>query len=194
MTGTAAPTFPRVNLNTERLELRGFTIADVDDVLAGAADPETQRWLPLPAPGEPYTRADAERWCREQAPACRASGEGIQWAAVLRDGGMFVGSFGLTRTLWNAASTEVGYWVGPWARGCGLASEAVAAIARWTLKEQRFQRLTLKAAPGNHASRRVAERNGFVYEGIERNAMPLHRGRTDLALYSLIPSDLDSGA
>lgn len=186
-----AHTFPRVTLTTERLELRAFTEADIDDVLAGAADPGTQRWLPIPEPGRPYTRTDAELWCRELAPAARATGDGIQWAAVRRATHRFVGSFGLTRTSWRALSTEVGYWVAPWARGEGLASEAVAAIAHWTIRDRGFERLVLKAATGNHASRRVAEKTGFVHEGVERNALRLHKGRADLAVYSLVPSDLE---
>ncbi|GAA3746536.1 RimJ/RimL family protein N-acetyltransferase [Spinactinospora alkalitolerans] len=182
---------PMVVLETDRLTLRAFTEADIDGVHRSASDPLTRRWLPIPAPGRPYTRADAEQWCRVEAPRARADGDGQQWAALERWTGTFVGSFGLTRTLWAARNTEVGYWVAPWARGKGLAPEAVIAISRWALLDQGFERVELKAATGNTASRRVADKAGFSYEGVERNAMPLHEGRTDLAVYSLIPADLD---
>ncbi|WP_184583920.1 GNAT family N-acetyltransferase [Lipingzhangella halophila] len=183
------PTLPAAILRTDRLRLRAFTEADIDDVLAGVSDPGTQRWLPIPGPGQPYTREAAQQWCLESAPGARASGDGQQWAAIEATTDRFVGSFGLTRTRWQAMSTEVGYWVAPWARGHGFATEAVAAMARWTL-DQGFQRVELKAATGNTASRRVAEKTGFHFEGTERNAMPLHEGRADLAVYSLIPGDL----
>ncbi|WP_026125590.1 GNAT family N-acetyltransferase, partial [Nocardiopsis gilva] len=60
---------------------------------------------------------------------------------------------------------------------------------RWAI-DQGFERIVLRAATANTGSRRVAEKAGFVFEGIERNAMRLHEGRCDMALYSLIPTDL----
>ncbi|MBV2365487.1 GNAT family N-acetyltransferase [Streptomonospora nanhaiensis] len=183
-------TMPLVVLHTERLTLRAHTRDDIDPVHRAATDPELQRWLPLPRPGRPYTRADAEHWCLVAAPESRAAGDGQQWAIVETATGGYCGAVGLTRTMWRAATTEVGYWLSPAARGRGLATEAAVAVAHWALRDQRFQRVELKAATGNTASRRVAEKAGFVYEGTERNAMPLHRGRTDLAVYSLIPADL----
>nr|WP_131102742.1 GNAT family N-acetyltransferase [Streptomonospora litoralis] len=185
---------PSVVLRTDRLVLRAHTRDDVDAVYLGAGDPGVQRWLPMPRPGQAYTRADAENWCLVAAPQARVGGDGQQWAAVEAATGAYAGSVGLTRTLWRTSSTEVGYWLAPWARGRGLATEAVVAISRWALCDQEFQRVELKAAVGNTASRRVAEKAGFTYEGTERNAMPLHEGRTDLAVYSLIPADLGPGA
>ncbi len=188
-TSSPTATLPAAVLRTDQLRLRAFLEADIDDVFAGVSDPETQRWLPIPAPGQPYTREFARQWCLESAPGARASGDGQQWAAVEAATDRFVGSFGLTRTKWAAMSTELGYWVAPWARGHGYATEAVAAIARWAL-DQDLQRVELKAATGNTASQRVAEKTGFRFEGIERNAMQLHESRADLAVYSLIPGDL----
>ena len=101
-----------------------------------------------------------------------------------------VGSVGLVRVVWAAMNTEVGYWVSPWGRGRGYATEAAVAVSRWAL-EQGFRRVEIKAATGNTGSRRVAERSGFSLEGVERSAMPLHEGRADLAVYSLLPGDLD---
>ncbi|MDT0301265.1 GNAT family N-acetyltransferase [Streptomonospora sp. DSM 45055] len=184
---------PSVVLCTERLVLRAHTGDDVDAVFHGAADPGVQRWLPMPRPGKAYTRADAEHWCLVAAPHARVSGDGQQWAVVDAETGAFAGAVGLNRTMWRAGSTEVGYWLGPGARGRGLATEAVVAVSRWALADQRFERVELKAAAGNTASRRVAEKAGFTYEGTERNAMPLHEGRADLAVYSLIPADLGPG-
>ncbi|WP_116244685.1 GNAT family N-acetyltransferase [Nocardiopsis sp. FIRDI 009] len=186
----AKPTLPSVILETERLRLRAFVEDDIDDVHLIYADPSLQRWVPLPEPGVPYTRENAERWCRLVAPALRADGDGQHWATVEKDTGRLVGSIGLLRTDWAALRTEVGYAVAPWARGRGFAAEAAVAVSRWAI-DQGFQRVELKAATGNTGSRRVAEKAGFVLEGVERNAMPLHEGRTDLAVYSLVPSDLD---
>ncbi|MUL43148.1 GNAT family N-acetyltransferase [Streptomonospora sp. PA3] len=184
---------PSVVLRTDRLLLRAHTRDDIEAVYRGITDPQVQRWLPLPRPGAPYTRADAENWCLVGAPQARVGGDGQQWAVIEAGTGSYAGSIGLTRTLWRARSTEVGYWLAPWARGRGLATEAVVAVSRWALNDQNFERVELKAAAPNTASRRVAEKAGFTYEGTERNAMPLHEGRSDLAVYSLVPADLAAG-
>lgn len=185
----SAPIMPAVILETERLRLRALLEGDIDDVLASCADPELQRWIPLPAPGEAYTRATAEEFCLRAAPAIRTGGDGQHWAMVDKETGRFTGSVALLRTQWPALVTEIGYWVSPWGRGRGYATEAVVAVSRWAV-DQGFQRVELKAAVGNTGSRKVAEAAGFTPEGTERNAMPLHQGRSDLAVYGLIPADL----
>ncbi|MFD6095903.1 GNAT family N-acetyltransferase [Nocardiopsis flavescens] len=186
------PVLPSVVLETERLRLRAFIEDDIDDVYAACNDPGLQAWLPLPRPGCPYTRADAEQWCREIAPGIRTGGEGQQWAVTTAQDGRLVGAVGLMRVLWPAMNSEIGYWAAPWARGLGHTAEAVVAVSRWAL-DRGFQRLEIKAATGNTGSRRVAEKAGFTLEGVERSAMPLHEGRTDLAVYGLVPADLYGG-
>jgi RimJ/RimL family protein N-acetyltransferase len=94
------------------------------------------------------------------------------------------------RTDWRARTTEIGYWVAPWGRNLGLATEATAAIARWVLVDCGFERLELRAATGNIASQRVAEKAGFVREGVARNAGITHGGRVDLVVFSLTRADL----
>lgn len=179
-------TFPEVELETPRLRLRPYRSEDAADVALACRDELTQRWLPLP---KPYTDADALAWCTEMAPSFRASGEGIEWAAVRRADDRLIGSFGLKRTDWRGLTSEIGYWVAPWARGHGLAVEAVQAVGRWLLLEQGFERLVLRAAPGNVASQRVAEKAGFTREGVARNAGFTNDGRVDLVVFSLVRPD-----
>jgi RimJ/RimL family protein N-acetyltransferase len=180
-------TFPDVTLETPRLVLRPYRADDAVDLVRACNDELIQQWLPLPSP---YTDADAAAWCTQLAPAFRTSGEGIELAAARRSDDRLIGSFGLKRTDWRGRTTEIGYWVAPWGRGAGLATEAVGAIARWLLIDQGFERLALRAAPGNVASQRVAEKAGFTREGIARNAGFTNAGRVDLVVFSLVRSDL----
>lgn len=180
-------TFPEATLETERLLLRPYRAEDAPDVALACRDELAQRWLPLP---NPYTDADALTWCTEISRGFRETGEGIEWAAVRRSDQRLIGSFGLKRTDWRGRSSEIGYWVAPWARGQGLAVEAVERIARWLLLEQGFERMVLRAATGNTASQRVAEKSGFIREGVARNAGFTNAGRVDLVVFSLTPADL----
>lgn len=179
--------FPDTVLTTGRLVLRAFAAEDVDATRAACADEVTQRWLPLP---RPYTRDDAVDWCTKTAHALRRSGDGVHFAVTDAADGRLLGHVGLKKTDWRAAVSEVGYWVAPWARGRGVAAEATRAVGRWVLGPQSFQRMELRAAPGNAASLRVAEKAGMVREGVLRNAGFVHAGRVDLVLYALVPQDL----
>jgi len=176
--------FPDVVLRTERLVLRPLDKSDIDAVVQAASDPVTQRWLPLP---RPYTRAHAEGFVGTWAPGQRESGDGI--VRALGFGDKLAGVIDLKRTDWQLREAEMGYWAAPGFRGLGLMTEAVAALARWALTEQSFQRIELRAATGNAASARVAVKGGFTYEGVARNAGIVHDGRVDLAVYSMIPGD-----
>ncbi|MFD7493570.1 GNAT family N-acetyltransferase [Streptomyces sp. NPDC059832] len=105
-----------------------------------------------------------------------------------------MGQVGLKKTDWRTLVSEVGYWVSPWARGHGVATEATRAVARWLLADQQFQRLELRAATENTASQKVALKAGFHREGTLRNAGFVHGGRVDLVLFSMLPGDLASSA
>lgn len=71
-------------------------------------------------------------------------------------------------------SAELAYWVRPEARGRGLATAALTRLT--TLAHERgFTRLWLEIRPDNTASRRVAERAGFVHT---------HRGTDDYLIWA----------
>ncbi|GAB2606970.1 putative acetyltransferase [Paractinoplanes abujensis] len=177
--------FPDVVLRTARLTLRPPREDDADAIAAAVADPETQRWLPLPSP---YGREQAVTYVTGHVPAVRANGSGL--IRAIESDGTLAGLIDLKKTDWRHRATEIGYWAAPAARARGLITEAVVALSRWALTEAALERVVLRIAPGNRASTRVAEKAGFTYEGVARNAGIVHAGRVDLAIYSLIPADL----
>jgi RimJ/RimL family protein N-acetyltransferase len=71
-----------------------------------------------------------------------------------------------------------------------MAAEAVDALAIALILEHGFQRVEVRVAPGNVASRRVMEKAGFTYEGLLRNAGYVHSGRVDLEVWSFVAADL----
>ena len=126
-------------------------------------------------------------------PTQRESGAGIVFA--IESDGRLAGVIDLKHVNWASKVAEVGYWVAPWARGRGVASQATRAFSLWAIRDHGFERVELFAATGNPASQRAAEKAGFVREGVARNAGYVHDGRVDLVVYSLVPDDLQiSGA
>ena len=100
----------------------------------------------------------------------RDSGSGDHYGVIRREDDRLVGCMWTKRTDWTGMVTEIAYAVAPEARGFGVAAEAVDALAIALILEHGFQRIELRVAAGNTASRRVAEKAGFTYEGLLRNA------------------------
>jgi RimJ/RimL family protein N-acetyltransferase len=179
--------FPSLTVATPRLHVRPLVADDAKHVAEIFADKQTQRWLPVP---REYGPIEALAWCTELAVERRDSGSGDHYAVVRREDGRVVGCIWTKRTDWVARSTEVAYAIAADVRGFGVAPEAVDAVTVALLLEHGFQRTELRVPPGNVASRRVAEKAGFTYEGLLRNAGYVHSGRTDLEVWSLVAPDL----
>ncbi|MEV4756076.1 GNAT family protein [Micromonospora sp. NPDC049559] len=179
--------FPTLTVSTPRAEVRPLAPADAKAVGEIFADKLTQRWLPLP---EESGRIDAFAWCTEMAQERRDSGAGDHYGVLRREDERLVGCLWTKRTDWGSRVTEICYAIAPEARGFGLAAEAVDAVAIALILEHGFQRVELRVAPGNTASRRVAEKAGFTYEGLLRNAGYVDGGRVDLEVWSFVAADL----
>ncbi len=186
-TGAPVRRFPLLRVETPRLLVRPLAEGDAHAVADVFDDRQTRRWVPVAAP---FTLADARRWCSEAANDQRDSGDGDHYAVIRRADGVLVGCLWTRRTDWSARVTRITYAITPDARGFGVACEAVDALAVSLLLEHGFQRVELRIAPGNLASRRVAEKAGFTYEGLLRNAGYVHGGRVDLEVWSLVAADL----
>lgn len=179
--------FPSLTVATPRLQVRQLVAADAPAVAGIFDDKQTRRWLPFP---QESGEIDAAAWCTDLAAERRARGAGDHYGMIRREDEALVGCVWTKHTDWVARITEVAYAVTPAARGFGLAAEAVDGVAIALLLEHGFQRVELRVAPGNLASRRVAEKAGFTYEGLLRNAGQVHSGRVDLEVWSLVTADL----
>jgi RimJ/RimL family protein N-acetyltransferase len=100
-----------------------------------------------------------------------------------------LGATGLNRIDSVGRWANLGYWLRTDAAGCGLATEAAAAVARFGFEDLRLRRIEIVADVENFASRRVAEKIGAALEGIARNRASIGDRRRDAAVYSLIPGD-----
>jgi ribosomal-protein-alanine N-acetyltransferase len=181
--------FPRASLTSERLVLRPFEPADAGDVCAIWNEAEYLRFAPARFPHAGGSLEQARHWCTDTVEQQRRDGTGIAFAAVADS--RLAGHVGLFGADWNAMVCEIHYWTGPWARGHGYAAEAARAVARWALAHQGFARIALNASTANAASLTVAKAAGFRFEGVLRNASFTQAGRGDMAVYSMIPADLE---
>lgn len=91
-----------------------------------------------------------------------------QWVFALVVDGLARGQVAVTGVDGRHGTAWFSYWAHPEIRGRGITSRAAATVADWAIRDARVRRLELGHRVNNPASGRVAEKAGFVAEGIER--------------------------
>jgi len=167
--------------------LRPWAEADVRALVAALnRDPEISAWLELIP--QPYTENEARTWIALAGSMWRER-SGSAFAVVVGDEA--VGGVGINWIDRDQGVGDIGYWLRRDMRGHGYTTRAVVLAARWAF-DCGCERLQLRADTENDASRRVAERAGFLHEGVQRSARynPRLRRRMNFVVYSLLPGEL----
>ena len=159
--------FP-LELKTKRLLICSPSVADAEQLREAIGETiDTLRpWMPwadhVPSPTEARENClGAEKAFEE--------GRDYRLHLFLNDSLTFVGSSGLHRVDWSIPKFEIGYWVRQSHACQGYITEAVEEISRYALEDLGANRVEIRMSTKNTRSRRVAERLGFVLEGILRN-------------------------
>ncbi len=85
---------------------------------------------------------------------------------------------------WKSRQCDTGFWVRRSAQGKNIATESTNAMLRYAFGALGMHRVGLTHSEGNEASRRIAEKLGFLPEGVQRAANPLPGGvRADRHCY-----------
>ena len=172
-------------LETTRLVLRPFTLADASDVqrLAGArAIASTTLNIP-----HPYEDGMAEQWIRTHQERYE-KGELVNFALVLRTDHIFLGAMELQINQ-QYASAELGYWIGQPFWRQGYCTEAARAVLGYGFEVLELNRVHASYLTRNPASRRVMQKIGMAYEGCLRQHIKKWDVFEDLALYGILRSD-----
>lgn len=156
--------------------LRPWQVADAPYLLdALHADPDLVRQLPSLT-----DEASAQAWIKTLTD---------QWFFALIVDGFARGQVAVTGVDQRHGTAWFSYWSHPAIRGSGLLSRAAATVADWALREQKIRRLELGHRVNNPASGRVAEKAGFIPEGLERAKLVYHGEAFDVRIMSRLASD-----
>ncbi len=149
------------------IELRRWRASDAPSLAIACDDPEIARWLPVPSP---YTLEAAiaylamvQTWWER----------GEQYAFAISAGDTVLGAISLRP---HAQRPSIGYWLAASARGRGIMTHAVEAIAAWGRRTFDLPEIWIFAQPENEASCNVARRAGFA-EVDERVMFPDGKAR-----------------
>jgi RimJ/RimL family protein N-acetyltransferase len=178
----------QVYLETERLVLRRFTEADVDNLFDLDSDPDVMRFL---TGGAPTTREAIQT---RFLPAFRRYYERSEafgfWAAIEKSTGDFLGWFHFRPPEGSSPDeVELGYRLRKSAWGKGYGTEGSRALIRKGFTELGVRRVIASTYQDNIGSRRVMEKVGmtlvrtFRITAEEMSAMG----------YDVVPEDLWDG-
>jgi RimJ/RimL family protein N-acetyltransferase len=167
-----------------RVELVPLAEEHLDDLAGLFDDPDVLRFTRLPVPPPP---GFAREWL-DRYEAGRLDGTREAFAAV-DQAARFVGLALAPEIDREGRELGLGYIVAPTARGRGVGSAMLAQLTRWALDELEAERVCLIIDVENRASERVAERCGYVREGVMRSIHLKQGLRIDAALWSRLPSD-----
>jgi [ribosomal protein S5]-alanine N-acetyltransferase len=178
----SAPTLPAI-LHGKRITLRPIREADLDAFYAGQVDFRNRGdYFPLGLMSESKLRsefAETGLWQREEG--C---------LLIVTPDGEIAGHIEFFKPVnyWDAF--ELSYLLyGKRFAGHGYTTEAVQLVVDYLFGAKKMHRIQLDIVPENAASRRIAEKCGFVLEGTMRGAL-FNGGRNqDILIYSLLRTD-----
>jgi aminoglycoside 6'-N-acetyltransferase len=175
------------DLTADRLRLRRFTPADLDDFVAYRSIPEIARYQSWDAP---YPREEAERFIAELAAQHPdTTGEWFQFAIELRATGQLMGDCAAAPQGDDPRIVEVGFTLAPGFHGHGYATEAARALLDYLFVARRKHRVIADCDARNTASARVLERLGMRQEGHLRQSTWAKGEWTDDLLYAILAAE-----
>jgi RimJ/RimL family protein N-acetyltransferase len=178
--------FPVEGITDGEIRIRLRADSDTPAIVAACQDPEIPRWTRVP---EPYDESEAAVWAVESQRQQEA-GEGLHLLIVDAQTEELLGSVGVQDIRYGDARCDIGYWLAQQARGRGVMTQAVRLLSGWVFENLPIERIQITAQPENEASRAVAERAGYSFEGVLRSYIDIKGKRRDAAMYSLLRGEL----
>jgi ribosomal-protein-serine acetyltransferase len=101
----------------------------------------------------------------------------------------FCGVIGTHKLDWINRKVEIGYWLGRAYQGRGIMTAACRAILAYLFDEMDLNRVLIQCAQGNEKSCAVAQRLGFIEEGLAREGQLLHGTFRDLRRFAMLKKE-----
>lgn len=109
-------------------------------------------------------------------------------------GEAMVGTSGLYKIDFHNRLARIGYWIDEDYEGQGLVTQGVRFLIDHAFSDLHLNRIEIRCAPQNSASRAVPQRLRFTEEGLHRQVLAIHGGFQDLIMYAMLAVDWRSPA
>lgn len=168
-------------LNTERLRIRPYDLADVPSLhqLIGVRE-VAANLLRVP---HPYTEQDARSFINSSKESPEA-----RFAVILRSEDIVIGGIGLDIDP-SHPRAELGYWLGVPYWGHGYATEAATAVLEYGFQTLGLHRIWASAFHYNEPSAKVLRKIGMKHEGCLRQHVLKWGQFIDLEMYAILRSE-----
>ncbi len=173
----------------EEIELRVLTESHAPALFAltDRNREHLRRWLPW---------VDGTRSAKDTAKFIRGGREQLRRNDGFQAGiwyrGELVGALGFHYWNWAGRKTEIGYWLAEPFQGHGIMTRACRALVTYAFTNLGLDRVEIRTAAGNARSRGIAERIGFVQEGVLREAEYSADGPQDQIVYGILRKEWES--
>jgi len=180
---------PSAPISDGQVSLRLGAERDIPEILiAHQDDPDLALRLGLE---RPPSGAELGRQA-ENADADRAAGAGVDLTVLEAGSDVCRGRVTAHHFDWDDLRAELGIWLAPQVRGQGLAPRALRLAGRWLFSACGIARLELLTEIDNAPLLHAADAAGFVHEGVLRAYLRERGARLDVAVLSLLATDLEA--
>ena len=162
---------PFKELSSSRIKLKAISIDDAQDVFHLYSDSESallDDWSPMISIREAKSTIKSRMYRNEKQ-------EGLEYI-IMTKGNQFVGCCGAFDFDLESMNCSIYYQVLNEHRNKGYATEAVKLICDYCFRKIKIHRIYAYITPGNIASIKVLEKNGFCIEGVLRD-MEYYKGQ-----------------
>ncbi len=158
------------------VSLRQANETDTNWIFDACQDAEIQRWTMVP---KPYSLTDAQEFVKT------SSIEQSKFVIVDAAKQLGLGTIAVHSVNAESGEASAGYWVAPWARRQGVATQALQQLVAHARTLNGASTLTLEISPGNAASRGTAAKSGFIVVRTRLGSCHDGESPTDGLIYSL---------
>jgi RimJ/RimL family protein N-acetyltransferase len=178
----------RERLDGETVRLEPLDVARHGDDLFAASKGAEETWRYLPY-GPFADSGQFLQWLEQRA----ALTDPLYFTVVDRSAHAARGVATLMSIVPEHGVIEIGHiWFSPLLQRTRQATDAIFVLSRYSFEKLGNRRLEWKCDASNVASRRAAERFGFVFEGVFRQHRVIKGRNRDTAWYSILDSEWPS--
>lgn len=145
-------------IETERLLLQNWSVADFHPFKAIATNPKVMQYI---GTGEPWADERIQQFIEKNI-TLYENYRFCFWALMDKETQTLIGICGLSPL--SSHEMEIGWWLVPEHWGKGLATEIAQAVMAYGFEQLNLPRIVAIAQPPNHRSIRVMEKLGMHFE------------------------------
>jgi ribosomal-protein-alanine N-acetyltransferase len=173
-------------LETERLVLRPFTLADAPEIFEYSSDPAVTDFLFWDPHKKLQETEEYLNWVLQQY----ETGEDSPWGIALRETDKIIGNIHLMDMDAKHCKAEVGFVLARAYHNQGIMTEALKAVLNFALGELGLNRVEGFCAVDNLASAAVMRKAGMKCEGRLREYLFQNGAFRDYYVYSMLAGSL----